>query len=111
MFLTAVIGSFVGLVAQVQIPRVIGEAIDESLISDNEPLGRYIAILVALGVTRWILNVVSRTLLLTTAYRIEFDLRTIIYEQLTRLSFSVYHKVQTRDLMARSKSDVRSVQI
>ena len=111
MFLTAVIGSFVGLVVQVQIPRVIGEAIDESLISDNEPLGRYIAILVALGVTRWILNVMSRTLLLTTAYRIEFDLRTIIYEHLTRLSFSFFDKVQSGELMARSNSDVRAVQM
>ena len=111
MFLTAVIGSFVGLVVQVQIPRVIGEAIDNALIVEAEPLSGYIAILVALGVTRWVLGVVSRTLLLTTAYRIEFDLRTIIYEQLTRLSFSFFDRVQSGELMARSNSDVRSVQM
>jgi ATP-binding cassette, subfamily B, bacterial len=111
MFLAAVIGSFVGLVIQVQVPRVIGEAIDRSLIAGDEPLNRYIAVLVALGISRWLLNLMSRTLLLTTAYRIEYDLRTIIYEQLTRLSFSFFDKVQSGELMARSNSDVRSVQM
>jgi ATP-binding cassette subfamily B protein len=111
MFITAIVGSFVGLVVQVQIPRIIGRAIDRALVVQATPLGGYIAILVILGTVRWILNVMSRTLLLSTAYRIEYDLRTIIYEHLTRLSFSFFDKVQSGELMARSNSDVRSVQM
>ena len=111
MFVVAVAGSFAGLVVQVQIPRVIGRAIDRALVAQTTPLGGYITILLVLGVTRWLLNVVSRTLLLTTAYRIEYDLRTIIYEQLTRLSFSFFDRMQSGELMARSNSDVRSVQM
>lgn len=111
MFLTAVIGSFAALVVQVQIPYVIGRAIDRSLVVTATPLGGYVLIITALGVARWILNLASRTLLLKTAYRIEFDLRTIIYEHLTRLSFSFFDRVQSGELMARSNSDVRSVQM
>jgi ATP-binding cassette subfamily B protein len=111
MFLTAVVGSFAGLVVQVQIPRIIGHAIDKALVAQSTPLGGYIAILLVLGSIRWVLSVLSRTLLLTTAYRIEFDLRTIIYGHLTRLSFSFFDRVQSGELMARSNSDVRSVQM
>ncbi len=111
MFFTAVIGSFVALVVQVQIPYVIGRAIDRSLVAKVTPLGGYIVIIAALGAGRWILNLTSRTLLLKTAYRIEYDLRTIIYQHLTRLSFSFFDRVQSGELMARSNSDVRSVQM
>jgi ATP-binding cassette subfamily B protein len=111
MFFTAVIGSFVALVVQVQIPRVIGNAIDDALVAQTSPLRTYIVILLALAVTRWLVNLVSRTLLLKTAYRIEFDLRSLIYEHLTRLSFSFFDRVQSGELMARSNSDVRSVQM
>ena len=111
MFLTAIISAFVALVVQVQIPRIIGQAIDRALVVQSRPLGGYITILVILGTSRWLLNTLSRTLLLTTAYRIEYDLRTTIYQHLTRLSFSFFDKVQSGELMARSNSDVRSVQM
>jgi ATP-binding cassette subfamily B protein len=110
MFLTAIIGAFIALVVQVQIPFVIGRAIDRSLVVQSTPLRGYIVILLALGVLRWLINLVSRTMLLTTAYRIEFDLRNIIYEHLTLLSFTFYDRVQSGELMARANSDVRSVQ-
>ena len=111
MFLTAVISAFAALVVQVQIPRVIGLAIDDALISGTGSLGVFIVILFALGLLRWLINLVSRTLLLKSAYHIEFDLRNIIYQHLTRLSFSFFDRVQSGELMARSNSDVRSVQM
>jgi ATP-binding cassette, subfamily B, bacterial len=111
MFFPAVIGSFAALVVQVQIPTVIGHAIDHALVDRTTALGGYIEIVVALGVVRWLLSLMSRTLLLKTAYRIEYDLRTIIYEHLTRLSFSFFDRVQSGELMARSNSDVRAVQM
>ena len=111
MFLIAIIGAFAALVVQVQIPFVIGLAIDRALVTRSDPLQGFIMIVFALGLLRWVINLVSRTMLLKTAYRIEFDLRNIIYQHLTQLSFSFYDRVQSGELMARSNSDVRSVQM
>ena len=46
-----------------------------------------------------------------TAYEIEFDLRNIIYEHLTRMSFPFYDRVQSGQLISRANSDIRSVQM
>ena len=111
MFIGAIAGAFIALVVQVQIPTVIGNAIDQALVRHDRPLAYFIWLLLALGLLRWVLNVGSRVLLLRTAYRIEYDIRTMLYEQLTRLSFSFFDRVQSGELMARSNSDVRAVQM
>ena len=56
-------------------------------------------------------NYVSRNYLLRTAYRIEYDLRNIMYEHLSRMSFSFYDRVQSGQLISRANSDIRSVQM
>ena len=53
------------------------------------------------------MNYFSRLLLLHTAYRIEYDLRNIIYEHLSRMSFSFYDRVQSGQLISRANSDIR----
>ena len=60
---------------------------------------------------RFVLNYVSRNYLLKTAYRIEYDLRNIIYEHLSRMSFSFYDRVQSGQLISRGNSDIRAVQM
>ncbi len=45
------------------------------------------------------------------AYALEFDLRNIIYEHLTRMSFPFYDRVQSGQLISRANSDIRSVQM
>ena len=45
------------------------------------------------------------------AFELEYDLRTIIYEHLTPLSFSFYDRVQSGQLISRANSDIRSVQM
>ena len=57
------------------------------------------------------LNYLSRIYLLRTAYRIEYDLRNIMYEHLSRMSFSFYDRVQSGQLISRANSDIRSVQM
>jgi ATP-binding cassette subfamily B protein len=111
LFVGAIASAFVALVVQVQIPTVIGHAIDHSLVRHERSLGFYLWLLLILGVVRWLLNAFSRRMLLKTAYRIEYDLRTSLYEHLTRLSFSFFDRVQSGELMARSNSDVRAVQM
>ena len=54
---------------------------------------------------------VSRLFLFKTAYGFEFDLRNIIYEHLTTMSFPFYDRVQSGQLISRANSDIRSVQM
>ena len=53
----------------------------------------------------------ARLSLLRTAYDMEYDFRTIIYEHLTRMSFSFYDRVQSGQLISRANSDIRAVQM
>ena len=60
---------------------------------------------------RFVLNYTSRRYMLKTAYRIEYDLRNIIYEHLSRMSFPFYDRVQSGQLISRGNSDIRQVQM
>jgi len=53
----------------------------------------------------------SRQFLYRTAYEVEADLRSLIYEHFTWLSFSFYDRVQSGQLISRANSDIRSVQM
>jgi ATP-binding cassette subfamily B protein len=110
-FLTAIILSFVGLVFQVQIPNLLNKAISNSIIGHSVPLSYYVWWSVALGLATGVSGYISRLFLYKTAYRIEFDLRNIIYEHLTKMSFSFYDRVQSGQLISRANSDIRSVQM
>ncbi|HET6810909.1 MAG TPA: ABC transporter ATP-binding protein [Acidimicrobiales bacterium] len=110
MFATSLLASFVGLVLQVQIPNIIGtDAIDQSILLHRVPLGHYVRLALLLAVLAGLCAYVSRLYLMRTAYQIEFDLRNIIYEHLSRMSFSFYDRVQTGQLISRANSDIRSV--
>ena len=54
---------------------------------------------------------ISRNNLFKVAYAIEFDLRNILYEHFTRMSFPFYDRVQSGQLISRANSDIRSVQM
>jgi ATP-binding cassette subfamily B protein len=110
IFISSLVISFIGLVFQVLIPAVLADAID-ALKPGGDSLETYVAILVGLALLRFAANYTSRLLLLRTAYRIEYDLRNIIYEHLTRMSFSFYDRVQSGQLISRANSDIRAVQM
>jgi ATP-binding cassette subfamily B protein len=109
IFLASLIISAVGLYFQIQIPSVIGEAIDKGLKPNGTPLSHFVVILVIFAVLRGISIYVSRRFLLNTAYAIEYDLRNIIYEHLSRMSFSFYDRVQSGQLISRANSDIRAL--
>ncbi|HUY22548.1 MAG TPA: ABC transporter ATP-binding protein [Acidimicrobiales bacterium] len=111
IFVTSLVLSFVGLVLQVQIPNLLNHAIDNSVVRRTVPLHFYVWWVLGLGLAGGIAGYVSRLLLFQTAYEIEYDLRTIIYEHLTRMSFSFYDRVQSGQLISRANSDIRSVQM
>jgi ATP-binding cassette subfamily B protein len=112
--------SFIGLIVQVQIPDVIRQAIDLALphtlrdgtqLAPARPLGHYVLLIVILGLIRWVTGYVGRLYLFKTAYRVEYDLRNIVYAHLARLSFSFYDRVQSGYVISRANSDIRAVQM
>ena len=109
--LPALILSFVALVLQVQIPLLLNDAVTNSLQHATVPLPHYVRLVLVLAVAIGISAYVSRLYLMRTAYAIEFDLRNVIYEHLTRMSFSFYDRVQSGQLISRANSDIRSVQM
>jgi len=109
--MTALILSFVALVLQVQIPNLLNDAVTNSLQRHTVPLSHYVTLVFALAVAAGISAYISRLFLLRTAYAMEFDLRNIIYEHLTRMSFGFYDRVQSGQLISRANSDIRSVQM
>jgi len=126
IFIISLVLSFVGLVLQVQIPKLLSDAIDNSLTPHKPtrnpvthalvyfhpvPLHIYVWWIAGLGLAGLVSGYVSRLYLFQTAYRIEYDLRNIIYEHLTRMSFPFYDRVQSGQLISRANSDIRSVQM
>jgi ATP-binding cassette subfamily B protein len=117
IFIVSLVLSFVGLVLQVQIPKLLSDAIDNSIAPHKTagfhpvPLHIYVWWIVGLAIAGVISGYISRLYLFQTAYRIEFDLRNIIYEHLTKMSFPFYDRVQSGQLISRANSDIRSVQM
>ncbi len=111
IFITALVLSFAGLVLVVQIPNLLNHAIDNSIEKHTVPLSHYVWWIVGLGVAGGVAGYISRLFLFETAYDIEYDLRNIIYEHLTKMSFSFYDRVQSGQLISRANSDIRSVQM
>lgn len=111
MFSCSLILSFLGLVLQVQVPVLVGRAIDVALNAHAASLRPYVLAIVVLALARGLTNYGARLLLLRTAYEVEYDFRTIIYEHLTRLSFSFYDRVQSGQLISRANSDIRAMQM
>ncbi len=108
---TALTLSFVALVLQVQIPNVLNHAVTNSLERHVVPLSHYVSMALELGLAASISGYISRLFLMRTAYAMEFDLRNLIYEHLTRMSFGFYDRVQSGQLISRANSDIRSVQL
>ncbi|MDQ2651103.1 MAG: ABC transporter ATP-binding protein/permease [Actinomycetota bacterium] len=103
--------ALVAMLAQVVAPRVLMTAIDRALDEGGSPLGPFVIALLVIAVVRGALTLTYRSVLFRAAYGLEYDLRTSMYEHLTRMSFSFYDQVQTGQLISRANSDIRAVQL
>ena len=117
-FILAIGGSFVSLVFQVLAPNVINQAtntlqaaVKHESTAGMTSLSTAVTELAIIGVMAGLTGMVSRYFMFRTAYDIEFDLRNLIYEHLTTLSFGFYDRVQSGQLISRANSDIRSVQM
>ncbi len=100
-----------GLIIQVSVPMVIREAIDNPLTNGSGKISSYAWTLVAMAVCAFLLRYTYRFLLFRTAYRIETQLRSLIFKHLTKLSFSFFDRIASGQVISRANSDIRSIQL
>ncbi len=122
-FVSALVLSFVGLMIQVQIPMILRWAFTSTVApimenSKNPSLHLHVASILPyayavaiLGLLAGVSGYFSRRFLYDMAYNFEFDLRNLLYEHFTKMSFSFFDRVQTGQLISRANSDIRSVQM
>ena len=110
-FVTAIGLSFASLILQTLVPNMLNGAISHALVAHSHALHRDVVRILLVGVAAGITGIISRHYLFATAYNVEADLRSLIYEHLTWMSFSFYDRVQSGQLISRANSDIRSVQM
>jgi ATP-binding cassette subfamily B protein len=110
-FVTAIALSFVSLIFQVLVPNMLSNDIDHTFVKHVASLHGDVISIVIVGLLAGVTGIVSRQFLYNTAYNVEADLRSLIYQHLTWLSFSFYDRVQSGQLISRANSDIRSVQM
>jgi len=110
-FVTAIVLSFVSLIFQVLVPNMLSNDIDHTFVHHVASLHGDVISLIIVGLLAGAAGIISRQFLYNTAYNVEADLRSLIYEHLTWLSFSFYDRVQSGQLISRANSDIRSVQM
>lgn len=103
--------SFVSLILQTLVPNMLNNALEHTIIHANGSLARAVIEILIIGVLSGATGIWARQYLYTTAYNVEADLRSLIYEHLTWLSFSFFDRVQSGQLISRANSDIRSVQM
>ena len=108
---TSLVLSFVGLIVQVQIPNLVRIGIDDAIVDRTGKLSSYVLAIIGLALVQGLINYLARLYLLRTAYEMEYDLRNIVYTHLVRMPFGFYDRVQSGELMSRSGSDIRAVQM
>ena len=101
-------------VARIVIPVLTGEAIDRALRASGGPdLDLLLVFAIAIGAMA-VLQAGSaaarRFYAMRTSYRIEADLRTVLYNRVNRLSFDYYDRTATGQLMSRASTDLHEIQ-
>ena len=109
-FITSIVLSFVSLVFQTLVPNMLNHAIT-GIQTHSTGLHFEVIQIIVVGVLAGVTGMISRQYVYYTAYNVEADLRSLIYEHLTWLSFSFYDRVQSGQLISRANSDIRSVQM
>jgi len=107
----SVLAAVVAMVAQILVPRVIGLAIDGALIDQRRSLWAFVLALLVLGAARAGSTFGYRYGLYGMAFRVEYQLRTLLFQHLGQLSFAFYDRVQSGQIISRANSDIRSVQM
>lgn len=109
-----VIGTVTGIIAlvlQVAVPAAARSAIDATRVADEGDLNTWVVVLLVLAVGRFAFGAAYRYALFQLAWGVETDLRALLYNHLTTLSFSYYDRTQSGQVISRANSDIRSIQL
>ena len=94
------------------IPRLTGDAIDLALSSSDRHSLLLIALAVAgAGFLRSILSYWQNYISEYLSQRVAYDIRSMFYNRLQRLSYSFHDRSQTGQLMSRATADVEGVRM
>ena len=111
---TMLIGVVTGVVAlaiQAAVPALGRSAVDAAIEGNRQALWIVFGLTATFGIGRLAFGGVYRYQLFKLGWNVETDLRAIMYEHLTRLSFSYYDRTQSGDVISRANSDIRSLQL
>ena len=108
-FVVSIIAGVIGIAAQVAVPVMLGRGIDA--VADGDSATPFVVALAVLAVVRFIFGFAYRFGLFRSALRIENDLRNLMYERLTELSFDFWDRTQSGQVISRANSDIRSIQL
>ena len=109
VFAAAVAAGLAAVAATVAVPIVIGRGVDAA--AAGEDLTTWVLTLAVLAAVRFGLGYAYRYGLFRSAHRLDADLRILVYERLTELSFSYWDRTQTGQVISRANSDIRSIQL
>jgi ATP-binding cassette, subfamily B, bacterial len=111
LFGLAAIAGVVVLALSVTAPAVLKATVDAARDGDRDALNRNVAVLGVIAVLRLLAGSTYRYRLQELAWAVETDLRRLIYEHLTTLSFSYFDRTQSGQVISRANSDIRSIQL
>ena len=109
VFAAAVAAGLAAVAGTVAVPIVIGRGVDAA--AEGAALRPWVLTLAALAAIRFGLGFAYRYGLFRSAHRLDADLRNLVYERLTELSFSYWDRTQTGQVISRANSDIRSIQL
>lgn len=110
-WITGGIAGLIALVVGVAVPAVAREAIDAAVEGKRDNLTTLAIVMVIMGLARFVFGRIYRYQLFRLAWSVETDLRALLYDHLTKLSFSYYDRTQSGEVISRANSDIRSIQV
>jgi ATP-binding cassette subfamily B protein len=110
-FAMALSSALASLVLSLRLPTVLSAAIDDSLVTRRTALDHYVWQAGLLAVGTAVLGLVARQLLMRVAYDLDFDLRNLLFEHLSRMPAAFFDRHQSGQLISRANSDIRAIQL
>ena len=110
------VGAYATMVAStlsaMVIPRILGDAIDEALVSGLQSRLLLLAgVIVLFSLLRGVFSFAQRYLSESLSQRSAYDLREDFFKKLQGMSFGFFDKEQTGDLMSKATQDVEAVRM
>jgi len=109
LFRGSIAAGIAATAGSVAVPITVGMGVDA--INTGRSATPFVITLVVLAILRFGFGYLFRFGLFKAAHNIESDLRNLIFERLSELSFSYWDRTQSGQVISRANTDVRSIQL